>query len=209
MVNSKSCEGYPMRCNSNGCQFDGSPNERYKWLRRVTNRGHVCSFKSVQIKSKETVFNKVFSKTTLIWNKNIIKSCTFRVFSSMNLDVPFDNIFSNNNGNQIFKVKSVLQNCGYEIFETTEVFFLTYNTNLASAKNDERVIHDLVLSESDSVELKSFTALDKLREELCNIELANIREFRVHENKLNLLYVKTSLSLFSLLIELFSHLIVP
>ncbi|CAF1004669.1 unnamed protein product, partial [Brachionus calyciflorus] len=75
------------------------------------------------------------------------------------------------------------------MFETTEGFFLTYNqTNLTHLKRDERAIHDLLLSESDGIELRTFNTLHKLREELCNVEEATIRAFRQHKDKFNLLY---------------------
>ncbi|CAF0892303.1 unnamed protein product [Brachionus calyciflorus] len=62
-----------------------------------------------------------------------------------------------------------LRVCDFQMFETTENFAIDGE-------------------ESDVIELKTFNTLDKLREELWNVEGAKIRAFRQHDNKFNLLY---------------------
>ena len=79
-------------------------------------------------------------------------SCPYRVFSTNFLNIPFDNLFSNANGDLVFKTKNFLKDCDFEMFETTEVFFLINNqTNFLHLKKDERAIDDLLMSESDGL----------------------------------------------------------
>ncbi|RNA05282.1 hypothetical protein BpHYR1_007533, partial [Brachionus plicatilis] len=47
---------------------------------------------------------------------------------------------------------------------------------------------DLILADSDGIELKTYTALDRLKEEICNIELSCLRTFRHHEDQFEILY---------------------
>ncbi|RNA13722.1 hypothetical protein BpHYR1_023290 [Brachionus plicatilis] len=66
---------------------------------------------------------------------------------------------------------------------------MTYNrTNLPKIKADFVTYHDLILAGSDGIELKTYTALDRLKEEICNIELSSLRTFRHHEDQFEILY---------------------
>ncbi|RMZ96747.1 hypothetical protein BpHYR1_017598, partial [Brachionus plicatilis] len=96
---------------------------------------------------------------TLIWNKEIVNSCPYRLFSSLKLNLPYDNILSNPSGNQMFK------------------------SNLTLLSESENAVHDLLLADSDSIELKTFTMIDKIKEKICNYKLSTIRAFREHEDR--------------------------
>ncbi|CAF1024056.1 unnamed protein product [Brachionus calyciflorus] len=111
MVKTKTCHGHGMRCSDKDCEYDGSPNTRYSWLSTVTNTGTSCSFKKVDIKSKDPTFNDGcesenlecdLGESILIWNADLVNSCPYRVFSTTYLNIPFDNIFSNANGDIVF-----------------------------------------------------------------------------------------------------------
>ncbi|RNA19374.1 hypothetical protein BpHYR1_021036 [Brachionus plicatilis] len=76
-----------------------------------------------------------------------------------------------------------------KLYGSTEGIFLTYNrTNLPKIKADFVTMHDLILADSDGNEFKTYTALDRLKEEICNIELSSIRTFRHHEDQFEILY---------------------
>ncbi|RNA10500.1 hypothetical protein BpHYR1_039877, partial [Brachionus plicatilis] len=93
------------------------------------------------------------------------------------------------NGNQIFKINQTFNECGMKLYGFTEGIFLTYNrTNLPKIKADFGTIHDLILTDSDGIELKTYTALDRFKEEICNIELSSLRTFRHHEDQFEILY---------------------
>ncbi|RNA05035.1 hypothetical protein BpHYR1_029996, partial [Brachionus plicatilis] len=78
------------------------------------------------------------------------------------------------NGNQIFKINQTFNECGMKLYGFTEADFGT--------------IHDLILTDSDGIELKIYTALDRFKEEICNIELSSLRTFRHHEDQFEILY---------------------
>ncbi|RNA25831.1 hypothetical protein BpHYR1_020925 [Brachionus plicatilis] len=109
-----------------------------------------------------------------------------RLFSSLKLNLPYDYILSNPSGNQMFKVIKILFECNLNIYETSEGLFLTYNkSNLTLLSESENAVHDLLLADSDSIELKTFTMIDKIKEEICNYKLSTIRAFREHEDRFN------------------------
>ncbi|RNA35069.1 hypothetical protein BpHYR1_051923, partial [Brachionus plicatilis] len=82
----------------------------------------------------------------------------------------------NTNGDQIFKINQTFNECGMKLYGSTEGIFLTYNrTNLPKIKADFVTIHDLILADSDGIELKTYTALDRLKEKILlnSVEVEN------------------------------------
>ncbi|RNA22408.1 hypothetical protein BpHYR1_035965 [Brachionus plicatilis] len=63
-----------------------------------------------------------------------------------------------------------------------------FKSNLTLLSESENAVHDLLLADSDSIELKTFTMIDKIKEEICNYKLLTIRAFREHEDRFNILY---------------------
>lgn len=124
---------------------------------------------------------------------DILNTCPYRLFRSVNLNIPFNNIFSSANGDQIFKINDTVIECGFKLYRTTEGAWLTYNnTKLPKLKNDIIAVHDFMLSESDGIELRTYNALDRLKEELCNLVLTNIRSFRLIDNQFETIYTGNS-----------------
>ncbi|RNA31408.1 hypothetical protein BpHYR1_044219, partial [Brachionus plicatilis] len=62
-------------------------------------------------------------------------------------------------------------------------------SNLTLLSESENAVHDLLLADSDSIELKTFTMIDKIKEEICNYKLSTIRAFREHKDRFNILYI--------------------
>ncbi|RNA07249.1 hypothetical protein BpHYR1_025164 [Brachionus plicatilis] len=180
MAQSKTCNGF--------FNFDENPIEYFKWLSTVLTTGYYCRLQKTKLRYKNKIFNEIcnadnlecnLGDSILIWNKKIVNSCPYRLFSSLKLNLPYDNILSNPIGNQMFK----------NIYETSEGLFLTYiKSNLILLSESENAVHDLLLADSDRIELKTFTMIDKIKEEICNYKLSTIRAFREHEDMFNILY---------------------
>ncbi|RNA20717.1 hypothetical protein BpHYR1_003278, partial [Brachionus plicatilis] len=168
---SSTCEGSKMSCENDDCIFDGTPKELFKWLRPVTSYGFVCTVKRVTLKSKSNlIFDACDIKqlecklksSFVYWTKEIVNFCPYRLYMTIGLNLPFNNVFSNTNGDQIFKINQTFNECGMKLYGSTEGLFLTYNrTNLPKIKADFVTIHDLFLADSDGIELKTYTALDR------------------------------------------------
>ncbi|RNA28652.1 hypothetical protein BpHYR1_048761 [Brachionus plicatilis] len=149
MLSSRTCEGSKMSCENDDCIFDGTPKEIFKWLRPVMSYGFVCT------------------SSFVYWIKEIVNFCPYRLYMTIGLNLPFNNVFSNTNGDQIFKINQTFNECGMKLYGCTEGLFFTYNRkNLPKIKADFVTIHDLILAGSDGIELKTYTALDRLKEEI-------------------------------------------
>ncbi|RNA14087.1 hypothetical protein BpHYR1_047806, partial [Brachionus plicatilis] len=104
-------DGHGYECNGN-CEFDENPIENFKWLSTVLTTGYYCRLQKTKIIYKNKIFNEIcnadnlecnLGDSILIWNREIVNSCPYRLFSSLKLNLPYDNIFSNPSGNQMFK----------------------------------------------------------------------------------------------------------
>ncbi|RNA35861.1 Transposon Ty3-I Gag-Pol poly [Brachionus plicatilis] len=98
------------------CEFDENPIENFKWLSTVLTTGYYCRLQKTKIRYKNKIFNEIcnadnlecnLGDSILIWNKEIVNSCPYRLFSSLKLNLPYDNILSNPSGNQMFKVINI------------------------------------------------------------------------------------------------------
>ncbi|RNA24155.1 hypothetical protein BpHYR1_009357, partial [Brachionus plicatilis] len=160
--------------------------------------GFVCTAKRITLKSKS---NLIFDtcdikhlesklKTSFVyWTKETVNFCPYRLCMIIGLNLPFNNVFSNTNGDQIFKIYQTFNECGMKLYGSTESIFLTYNrTNLPKIKADFVTIHDFILADSDGIAIKTYTALDRLKEEICNIVLSSLRTFRHHDDQFEILY---------------------
>ncbi|RNA21382.1 hypothetical protein BpHYR1_010067 [Brachionus plicatilis] len=136
MARSKTCNGFLMFCKDGNCEFDENPIENFKWLSTVLTTGYYCRLQKTKIRYKNKIFNEIcnadnlefnLGDTILIWNKEIVNTCPYRLFSSLKLNLPYDNILSNPSGNQMFKVIKISFECNLNIYETSEGLFLTYN----------------------------------------------------------------------------------
>ncbi|RNA24865.1 hypothetical protein BpHYR1_040667 [Brachionus plicatilis] len=79
--------------------------------------------------------------------------------------------------------KEIVNFCPYRLYMT-----IGLNLPFNNVFTDFVTIHDLILADSDGIELKTYTALDRLKEEICNIELSSLRTFRHHEDQFEILY---------------------
>ncbi|RNA33336.1 hypothetical protein BpHYR1_008781 [Brachionus plicatilis] len=170
----KKCLGNVMICKDNRCLFSKPAHPAYHWLKTSYAYGLVCSLRYVNLQSDNSkIYNcgieDLECKTEnsiFIWKKTIINKCPFRRLDSMSLNTPFDNIFSNSLGNLIFKIINKSVYCDIEMFETSEGLFFTKNkTNLAKNKNEIGTIHELLLADTDNIELKTYLKLMSLVED--------------------------------------------
>ncbi|RNA02290.1 hypothetical protein BpHYR1_052601 [Brachionus plicatilis] len=168
----------------------------YHWLKTSYAYGLVCSLRYVNLQSENSKINNCgiedleckTENSIFIWNKTIINKCPFRRLDAMSLNTPFDNIFSNSLGNLIFKIINKSVYCDIEMFETSEGLFFTKNkTNLAKSKNEIGTIHELLLADTDNIELKTYNLIDKLKENICLNKLGYLKIMSLVEDNFDIL----------------------
>jgi hypothetical protein len=107
----------------------------------------------------------------VIWNKEIINNCLFKVIKNITVTIPYNDIIHDELNDQAYKVIAKETACENNIFRLSNGLFMI-NSNLTNITDyNGEIINTLefAMADSDGVELKIFSMLDALKYELCTL----------------------------------------
>ena len=171
------CDSHVMSCEENICHYDGTPFPIYKYLQNIVTEGYICRKWYRNLESKdEIILEKCrindlecqLKDSIVIWENNILNNCLFRVLENITITRPYNDIIYNEEKDQAFKIVSKEFNCKNEVFKTTSGLYITYEETKIKNYNNEIInTLELLMADSDGVELKIFSIIDIIKYELC------------------------------------------
>jgi len=194
-----------MTCVDSYCESTDSPNIEYIWLQTKSYNWNEC-----QLYTKRVIATKLtdrilldehtFSpcrpidlfcqlhKSTLIWSKDQVDLCPFKLLRRINLDL-FDSILVSDLENKLFQITKTIKICNnITAYDTAEGFALTIDTaatRLETAKIDIKIIDGLLLTEMD------FNKRQQLETILRSYQATNQKICQLYRSFINL-YSKTN-----------------
>jgi hypothetical protein len=161
-----------MSCLGIKCESIYKPNIEYSWLQTNEYNWIECSVQikrinAINAQSKIILNQERISNckandlvcqtttSTLVWSKNAVNVCPFKVIRQINLDL-FKNILVSDVENKIFQITKEIKICNNISAYETEGLYLTKDRkalNLESAKTDLKIIDGLLSIKSIDVNL--------------------------------------------------------
>ena len=202
----KKCgEEIVMTCVDSYCESTDSPNIEYIWLQTKSYNWNECQLYtkrviSTKLTDRILLDEHTFSpcrpidlfcqlhKSTLIWSKDQVDLCPFKLLRRINLDL-FDSILVSDLENKLFQITKTIKICNnITAYDTAEGFALTTDTaatRLETAKIDIKIIDGLLLTEMD------FNKKQQLETILRSYQATNQKICQLYRSFINL-YSKTN-----------------
>ena len=207
IINTNTCDGKQMSCLGNKCESIYKPNIEYSWLQTNEYNWIECSVQikrinAINAQSKIILNQEKISNckandfvcqtttSTLVWSKNAVNVCPFKVIRQINLDL-FKNILVSDVENKIFQITKEIKICNnISAYETAEGLYLTIDRkalNLESAKTDLKIIDGLLLSEMDFNKIKelqfAINIFSTINQKICQLYKSNLNQYLKHDDE--------------------------
>jgi hypothetical protein len=207
IIASNTCDGNKMFCIKNKCESIYKPKIEYSWLQTNEYNWIECSIHLKRINAvnvhSQIILNedKISSckandyvcqttTSTLVWQKDTVNACPFKVIRQVNLDL-FKNILVSDAENKIFQITKEINICNnMSAYDTAEGLYLTTDPkalNLESAKTDLKIIDGLLLSEMDFNKIKelqfTINVFSTINQKICQLYKSNLNQYLKHDDE--------------------------
>lgn len=137
MATTFSCEGHQLICNTDYCEYDGTPEPRASWLSSSIEIGYKCTFKSRLISAKsttDTLFKRNCTSLDLscrtddsiiVWKESIYQTCPYHVVKYLNNATIDQNVIVDLKSNLAFQIIKQVTICHTKMYETTQGLYLS------------------------------------------------------------------------------------